>query len=79
VVSVTLGPPVGLDVRILPGQMPDDFAAHARTIAYNLDVAEVRVIPLGPDLIRLELLPKPDSTQASMPGSEASHRLRRDR
>jgi hypothetical protein len=57
VVSVVAGPPVGLDIRILPGQTPDDFVAHARVIAYNLGVAEVRVVPLGPSLIRLELLP----------------------
>jgi Domain of unknown function (DUF1918) len=65
VVSVVPGPPVGLDIRILPGQSPDDFSAHAATIAYDLGMAEVRVIPLGPSLIRLELLPhdrlpKPD-------------------
>jgi hypothetical protein len=57
VVSVAAGPPVGLDIRILPGQTPDDFAAHAPAIAYDLGVAEVRVVPLGPYLIRLELLP----------------------
>lgn len=57
VVSVAAGPPVGLHIRILPGQTPDDFAAHTPAIAYNLDVAEVRVVPLGPSLIRLDLLP----------------------
>jgi hypothetical protein len=56
-VSVLAGPPVGLEIRMLPGQMPADFAAHAPAIAYNLGVAEVRVVPLGPSLIRLELLP----------------------
>jgi hypothetical protein len=56
VISVTERP-VGLDIRMLPGQMPDDFAAHAPAIAYNLGVAEVRVVPLGPSLIRLILLP----------------------
>ncbi len=55
VISVTAGPPVGLNIRTLPGQMPDDFAAHAPAIAYNLGVAEVRVVPLVPSLIRLEL------------------------
>lgn len=60
VVSVVPGPPVGLNVLMLPGQIPDDFATRVQTIAYNLDVAEVRVVPLGPYLIRLELLPKPD-------------------
>jgi len=65
VVSVVPGPPVGLNIRMLPGQIPDDFAEHARRIAYNLDVAEVRVIPLGPYLIRLELVPKHSSSRAS--------------
>ncbi|MGH3853851.1 MAG: DUF1918 domain-containing protein [Pseudonocardiaceae bacterium] len=57
VVSVDPGPPVGLDIRILPGQSPDDFSAHAAAIAYDLGMAEVRVVPLGPSVIRLELLP----------------------
>jgi hypothetical protein len=57
VISVANGPPVGLHIRILPGQTPDDFAAHTPAIAYNLGVAEVRVVPLGPSLIRLDLLP----------------------
>ena len=56
VVSVTERP-VGLDIRMLPGQIPDDFAAHAERIAYNLGVAEIRVVPLGPSLIRLILVP----------------------
>jgi hypothetical protein len=57
VVSVDAGPPIGLTIRTLPGQMPTDFAAHAPAIAHNLGVAEVQVIPLGPSLIRLDLLP----------------------
>jgi Domain of unknown function (DUF1918) len=57
VVSVDPGPPVGLDIHILPGQSPDDFSAHAAAIAYDLGMAEVRVVPLGPSAIRLELLP----------------------
>ncbi|HZA16708.1 MAG TPA: pentapeptide repeat-containing protein [Pseudonocardiaceae bacterium] len=56
VVSVVAGPPVGLDIRLLPGQTPDDFAVHASVIAFHLGVAEVRVIPLPPSLVRLELL-----------------------
>jgi hypothetical protein len=56
VVSVIDGPPVGVDILILPGQMPDHFAVHAPAIAYNLGVAEVRVVPRGPSRIRLELL-----------------------
>jgi hypothetical protein len=57
VVSVSPGPPVGLDLRILPGQSPEDFSAHAAAIAYDLGMAEVRVVPLGPSAIRLELRP----------------------
>jgi hypothetical protein len=59
VISVADGPPVGLTIRMLPGQMPEDFAAHAQAFAYNLGVAHVRVIPLGPSRIRLDLLPGP--------------------
>jgi hypothetical protein len=59
VVSVVDGPPVGLEIQMLPGQTPSDFAAHAPAIAYNLGVAAVRVVPLAPSLIRLELLPGP--------------------
>ncbi len=58
VISVSAGPPVEVDIRTLPGQMADDFTAHAPAIAENLGVAEVRVVPLGPSLIRLELLPE---------------------
>ncbi len=57
VVSVNPGPPVGLDIRMLPGQSPKDFSKHATAIAYDLGMAEVRVVPLGPSAIRLELLP----------------------
>ncbi len=57
VISVVAGPPMGLKIRTLPGQMPDEFAAKAPAIAYNLGVSKVRVVPLGPSLIQLELLP----------------------
>jgi hypothetical protein len=70
VVSVVPGPSVRLKIRMLPGQIPDDFAEHARRIAYNLDVAEVRVIPLGPYLIRLELVPKTKSGPGVVTGSQ---------
>lgn len=53
-----VGPIEGLIIRILPGQAPDDYAKHAKTIAYNLDREHVEVVPLGPYLIRLELWPK---------------------
>lgn len=57
VISVTERP-VGLDICMLPGQIPDDFTAHAKRIAYSLTVAEVRVVPLRPPLIRLILVPR---------------------
>jgi hypothetical protein len=56
VISMIAGPPRRFDIRILPGQGHEDFAAHAQTIARELDVAEVRVIPLGRSLVRVELL-----------------------
>jgi hypothetical protein len=65
VVSVVDGPPVGLEIQMLPGQTPDDFAAHAPAIAYNLGVAAVQVVPLGPSMIRLELLPGPGHEAAA--------------
>jgi hypothetical protein len=56
VVSVDLGSPERLKIRILPGQMPDDYAAHARRVAYSLGVTDVKVIQLAePRMIQLEL------------------------
>lgn len=72
VVSMTAGPPVGLEIRILPGQTPDDFAAHASAIAYNLGVARVRVVPLGYSRIRLDLLPSNPRLGSSAKGSAAT-------
>jgi hypothetical protein len=48
VVSIDSGPLEGLDIRMLPGQSLEDFSAHASVIAYDLGMAEVRVVPLGP-------------------------------
>jgi hypothetical protein len=59
VISVVDGPPVGLEIQMLPGQAPHDFAAHAPAIAYNLGVAAVQVVSIGPSMIRLELLRGP--------------------
>ncbi len=42
VVSVYAGPAVALDIRMLPGQRSEDFAAHTAAIAFYLDMAEVR-------------------------------------
>lgn len=67
VVSVHAGPPVELDIRMLPGQSPDDYSAHAKAIAYHLGMAEMRVIPLEPSLIRLQLVP-----QAPLTGKRAA-------
>lgn len=59
VISVVAGPPRSLDIRILPGQTPEDFVAHTPAIAYSLGVAKVWVVPLDePSLIRLQLMPE---------------------
>ena len=68
VVSVDPGPPEGVNIRILPGQSPEDFSAHTPAIAYDLGVAEVRMVPLGPFLVRLELLPH-DASSGHRPAS----------
>lgn len=60
VISMIAGPPRRFDIRTLPGQGPDDFAAHAQAIARELDVAQVGVIPLGRSLVRLEVLQERD-------------------
>ena len=57
VISVDEGPPMSMVIRLLEGQAPDDVALHAPAIAYDLGVSDVRVDPVGPLLIRLELLP----------------------
>jgi hypothetical protein len=56
VIQVHHGPPVSLIVRILPGQVAEDFAERSGRIAQNMGVARVRVVSLGPAMIRLELL-----------------------
>src|SRR5918912_1584754 len=66
VISVDPGPPLDLDIRMLPGQSPQNFSAHAAAIADDLSMTDVRVVPLGPSDIRLELLPTigiPDNHQ----------------
>ena len=62
VMSVTTGPPVQLTIRILPGQMPQDFTAKAPVIAYHLGMAQVKIIPLQPPFIRLDLLARVEHT-----------------
>jgi S-DNA-T family DNA segregation ATPase FtsK/SpoIIIE len=56
VIQVHAGPPVSLVVRILPGQVVADFAEQSSRIAANLGVARVRVVGVGPLLLRMELL-----------------------
>lgn len=55
VVAMTDGPPATVDIRLLPGQTPDEFVRQAPAIAYNLDVTEVTVVRIGHLLIRLVL------------------------
>jgi hypothetical protein len=55
VVSADAGPPGWVQIDLLPGQSPEDFAAHAPAIAHDLGVPEVWVVPLGLSRIRLEL------------------------
>jgi hypothetical protein len=53
--SVDPGPPVTL-VRMLPGQLVDDFQAQTHRIAAGMDVPMVRVTPCGHGLIKVTLL-----------------------
>jgi hypothetical protein len=50
------GPPVALLVRMLPGQIVDDFRAQAHRIAAGMDVPAVHVTPYGHGLIKVALL-----------------------
>ncbi|MGH3781843.1 MAG: hypothetical protein ACRDRO_14775 [Pseudonocardiaceae bacterium] len=77
VLSVVDGPPMGLNIRLLPGQMPDDFTARASAIAYDLGMAEVRVVTLGAALIRLDLLPGPSVTNSKCTVTSAQDTPRR--
>jgi hypothetical protein len=59
---------VSLDIRLLPGQTPEDVA-HAWAMAYDLGVTKVRVIPLESPLIRLQLLSKLSNVCLGKPAS----------
>jgi hypothetical protein len=50
------GPPVALVVRMLPGQIVDDFQAQAHRIAAGMNVPMVHVTPYGHSLIKVALL-----------------------
>ena len=62
VVLADVGPPGWVQVDLLAGQSAEDFAAHARAIAQDLDVPEVWVVPLGRSCIRLELTAQRDGS-----------------
>lgn len=53
------GKPTTLTIKILPGQDPSNYSKHTQTIAYNLGINKVTVVPLGPYLIGLRLWPDP--------------------
>lgn len=66
--SVDPGPPVTLLVRMLPGQVIDDFAAEAHRLAAGMDVPAVRVTPCGRGSIEVTLLAhKPVRTALPVP------------
>jgi hypothetical protein len=50
------GPPVTLLVRMLPGQLVDDFHAQAHRIAAGMDVPMVGISSCGHGLIKVALL-----------------------
>lgn len=54
--SVDAGPPVTLRVRMLPGQLVDDFQARAHRIAAGMDVPMVRISSCGHGVIKVALL-----------------------
>jgi hypothetical protein len=54
--SVDPGPPVTLLVRMLPGQVVEDFEAEAHRIAAGMDVPMVRITSCGHGWIKLALL-----------------------
>lgn len=47
VISAGAGAVPWVQIAVLAGQSPEDFAAQAPTIAHQLGVAQVWVIPLG--------------------------------
>jgi hypothetical protein len=54
--SVDPGPPVTLLVRMLAGQVVEDFHAQAHRIAAGMDVPMVAITPCGHGLIKVTLL-----------------------
>jgi hypothetical protein len=64
--SIDPGPPVTLLVRMLPGQVIDDFKAEAHRIASGMDVPAVRVTPCGHGFVEVTLLAN-EPVRAAMP------------
>jgi hypothetical protein len=56
-ISVTAGPPISVDIRMLEGQSSDNFSAHAATLAHELGMAHVQVVSSESSVIRLQLVP----------------------
>jgi hypothetical protein len=54
VVAVIIGPVTRVKIRLLVGQMPEDFAAKAQILAYHLGAAKVNIVVLEPPFIRLD-------------------------
>jgi hypothetical protein len=54
VVSVVTGPLAQVKLRLVVGQMPEDFTAQARALAYHLRADEVSIFPLEPPFLRLD-------------------------
>ncbi len=54
--SVDPGPPVTLRVRMLPGQLVDDYQAQAHRIAAGMDVPMVCISSCGHGVIKVALL-----------------------
>lgn len=54
--SVEPGPPVTLLVRMLPGQVVEDFEADSHRIAEGMGVPAVRIVPLDAGLLQVLLL-----------------------
>jgi hypothetical protein len=54
VVSVIIGPVARVKLRLVVGQMPEDFTAKDQTLAYHLGAAKVNIVVLEPPFIRLD-------------------------
>jgi len=68
VCSVDPGPPVTLLVRLLPGQVVEDFVADSHRIAEGMGVPAVRIVPRDAGWIQVFLLVRePLSTAMPVP------------